>query len=838
MRLKTQTAISIALLFGALPATAQEAETAPTQSDAVELDAIDIEDIRAPKPAYRGFIAEDSGLSVIDKEALTGLEDGSGDALDALRLMPNVNFDVNQVSTDRDNLLDLRPSDISIAGGQTYDNAFRIDGVGVNNVMDVSNDNPQSIFDVAGASAQTIFLDPSLIGGLEVRDSNISARYGDFSGGVVDVKLRDPADKFGASIRYGYENDDMMDYITDDDVDLSEANAPPAFTRWRVHATMDAPVNDKLKLLFGFGRSAAEVYYPQNASYGGNFRGMKSTSDNYLVKGTYDFSDTLRLTSSVIYSPYESESAASSGINNIVTTKGGGLTLKTELDGRTGLTDWLIRASYVDSDASREAPPINYNWSSLAPSIDFCTGTSCTTGGIGNLDQVQRDYALEGEANRPLFGGEFAFGGQVAYVDAHKGRGKELRMYSRGVYDPDTVCADPSDTSCIDGEIAALQYNLYEAYDADAEILQGSIWAEQAQSFGPLDVRAGVRVSTDDYLENTNIAPRLSAVWNIRDDVQLTAGANRYYTRNLLVYAIREQRPDSYLYRRTGTVDGDSLVFSPDDWDLYLWSVPTSYHDAELNTPYSDELTMALTFPAMSAFNGIGRIKAVQRWHRDQIVAGPRQNVTEYDDNDDPYTRRVYYPSNAGKTDYLGLSAEWAGTWRNSSLILNAEWSETYNNAANDGTYFDELDPEELMLELIYYKGQIISRAQLQNEAYRENYATPFTANAALRSTWLKKSLDTTLWLYWKGEYETIGDTGVNETIDGVRYDVYDEVTRKASLRVDLNATYTIPEFDLGRLQLEARISNLFNTLPYTDVTDSNPYQRGRALWVGFNLAY
>ena len=67
---------------------------------------------------------------------------------------------------------------------------------------------------------------------------------------------------------------------------------------------------------------------------------MKSTSDNYLVKGTYDFSDTLRLTSSVIYSPYESESAASSGINNIVTTKGGGLSLKTELDGRTGLTDW------------------------------------------------------------------------------------------------------------------------------------------------------------------------------------------------------------------------------------------------------------------------------------------------------------------------------------------------------------------------------------------------------------------------------------------------------------------------------------------------------------------
>jgi len=838
MRLKTQTAIGIALLFGALPAIAQETEASTAESEAVELDAIDIEDTRAPQPAYRGFIAEDSGLSIVDKESLDGLEDGSGDALDALRLMPNVNFDVNHSSADRDDLQDLRPANISISGGQTYDNTFRIDGVGVNSVMDVSNSNAQSIFDVAGASSQSIFLDPSLIGSLELRDSNISARYGEFSGGVVDVKLRDPGDEFGASLRWGYENDDMMEYLTDDNADREEADPPPAFKKWRVHGTVDAPVNDKLRLLFGFGRTVADVNYPVSASYGDNFRGFKSTSDNFLVKGVYDFSDTLRLTTSVIYSPYESESAAASGINNLVTSKGGGLTFKTELDGQTGETDWLVRASYVDSDSSREAAPVQYNWSSEAPSIDFCSGRNCSTGGIGNLDQTQQDFALEGEASRPLFGGTFDFGGTISYVDAYKGRDKELRMYSRGVYDPNTVCADPTDASCIDGEIAAIQYNFFPAYDANAEILQGAVWAEQASSLGPVDVRAGARVSTDDYLENTNIAPRLSAVWNIRDDVQLTAGANRYYSRNLLAYAIREQRPDWALYQRAGVADGTDLVFSPDDWGLDRLLISTSYHDADLDTPYSDEATLALTFPALEAFNGIGRLKAVQRWHRDQIVSSPIEDVTEYDEAGDPYARRVHYPTNNGKTDYVGLSAEWAGTWRNTSLVLNAAWSETYNNSANEGTYFDEYDPEELLEELILYQGQLISLAQLQNEAYRENYATPFTANAAFRSTWFDKALDTTLWLYWKDEYETIGDTGENETIDGLRYDVYDEVTRKASLRVDLNATYTIPEPIIGNVQIEARISNLFNELPYTDVTDANPYQRGRAIWLGINFVY
>jgi hypothetical protein len=345
-------------------------------------------------------------------------------------------------------------------------------------------------------------------------------------------------------------------------------------------------------------------------------------------------------------------------------------------------------------------------------------------------------------------------------------------------------------------------------------------------------------VSADDYLKNTNFAPRLSAVWNIRDDVQLTAGANRYYTRNLLAYAISEDEPDSYLYRRTGTSDGTDLVFSPDDWSLYRWSVLTSYYDAKLDTPYSDEATLALTFPAFKNLNGIGRLKAVQRWHRDQILARPMETVEQIDDEGAPYTRRVRYPSNKGKTDYVGLSAEWAGTWKNTSFTLNAAWSETYNNADDEGEYFDEYDPEELLEDLIYYQGQIIPKSQLQDEAYRENFATPFTANAAVRSTWLNEALDTTLWLYWKDEYETIGDTREDIEVDGLDYDVYDTLVRDASLRVDLNATYTIPEFSKGRVQLEARVSNLFSSLPHTDVTDRDPYQLGRAVWLGINYVY
>jgi len=839
MKIATQTALGAILLLGAAPALAQQNE-APTEAqdtEAVELEAIDIEDTRAPMPPYRGFIAEDSGLSVIDKDSVQGLEDGSGDALDVLRLLPNVNFDVNQFSAEPEDLQDLRPSDISISGGQIYDNSIRIDGVAVDNVMDVTETNPFNFNEVAGASAQTIFLDPSLLDTLEVRDSNISARFGEFSGGVVDATLRDPDEEFGASLRFGFENDDLTEYEVDD-ADLAAADPPPTFTRWRLHGTVDAPVNDRFGLLFGFGRSQAEVDYALSEGYGGAFRGLRSTSDNFLVKGIYDFDNGMTLTSSLVYSPYESEAANPNGVDNLIVTKGGGLTFKAELDGRTGELDWLVRGSYVDADMSRDAPPFNFSWSSEAPSIDFCTNRNCTQGGFGDLEQYQRDYTLEAEASHPLLGGRFDFGGEIGLVDAFKARNEEGRAYSRGSFDPNTVCADASDPACIDGEIALPQYIAYMPYEANVEILQAAIWAEQSQSFGPVDLRAGVRVSTDDYLENTNVAPRVSAVWNFNDTWQLSAGANRYYARNFVGYAIREQYPDFFLFNREPTIAGTDLIYSEADWSLTRSTVLTGYRDAGLATPYSDELTAALTFPAFEELNGIGRFKLVQRAHRDQIVRLPLEEVTETNANGDPFTRRVFRPSNEGETDYLGLSAEWTGSWRNTALTLNAAWSETLNNADNLGTYFDSFDDEELTTDFVLYQGRIVSIAELQDEAYRENFATPLTVNAALRSRWLDDALDTTLWFYWKDEYETIGDTGVNETIDGTGYDVYDKLVRDASLRVDLNAAYTLPEFGAGRVQLEARVSNLFSELPNTDVSASQPYQRGRSLWVGLNWVY
>ncbi|MEE4638310.1 MAG: TonB-dependent receptor plug domain-containing protein, partial [Wenzhouxiangella sp.] len=189
--------------FGASMTAAQDRADSAEQSEAVDLETIEVVDTEPPAPAYLGFDPVDSGRSVLERESIRSHETGDGDMLDPLRLLPNISFDVDQQSVDREDLQDLRPSDISISGAQFYDNNIRIDGVGVNNLHDVTNDNPFNFNEVAGSASQTIFVDPALIEVLDVQDSNISARYGDFTGGVVDAVIRDPLGTFGGTVQYG-----------------------------------------------------------------------------------------------------------------------------------------------------------------------------------------------------------------------------------------------------------------------------------------------------------------------------------------------------------------------------------------------------------------------------------------------------------------------------------------------------------------------------------------------------------------------------------------------------------------------------------------------------------
>ncbi|WP_426023444.1 hypothetical protein [Brevundimonas sp. PWP3-1b1] len=164
MRIALLTSVGVtAVLTLAGAAAAQSTPDVPT---------VVVEDQGRMAPTYRLGDGQDSGTSTFTREAVEARAPGSGDVNEILKALPTVQFTSTQGRATRAALQDLRPENLSISGGSIYENLFLLDGVGVNSRLDVSNDNFAMFDDVANGSAQTVWMDASLIGALTVRDSN------------------------------------------------------------------------------------------------------------------------------------------------------------------------------------------------------------------------------------------------------------------------------------------------------------------------------------------------------------------------------------------------------------------------------------------------------------------------------------------------------------------------------------------------------------------------------------------------------------------------------------------------------------------------------------------
>lgn len=127
----------------------------------------------------------------ISSKILGNISSNNGDLTSALKILPNVQYSNNELSSQNPGEID--PANISISGGLYYQNNFLIDGFNMNNDLDPSisggSYNPVAITALPGQS-QGLNIDLSLIESINVQDSNISAAYGHFSGGVIEATTK------------------------------------------------------------------------------------------------------------------------------------------------------------------------------------------------------------------------------------------------------------------------------------------------------------------------------------------------------------------------------------------------------------------------------------------------------------------------------------------------------------------------------------------------------------------------------------------------------------------------------------------------------------------------
>lgn len=824
---------TLASVIGAPHAFAQEPEPE-------RLGVVTVKDESRAAARYRFGDAVDSGTSAIDETAIAADTPGSGDVNQLLKALPTAQFSLDERSATRENLQDIRPEQISISGGRPYENLFLIDGIGVNSQLDTSDTTPFDFNEVAGATPQTIWLDSGLIGAISVRDSNVSARFGGFTGGVVEIETRDPSRAFGMTATYSSTSTDLTSFrLSDGSADRLAGRLPPepTYDKQRWGLTLDLPINDRLRLVAGYNHSSSDVVYQRSANYGGGLFGQSSTSENYLLKANADLPAGVSLDAQIAYSPYESEASNPNGVNNLIVSNGGGLVGSLRLKGRRGEGEWSLKAGFASSRTDRDSPENNFSRPSAAPSINYCAATNCAEGGFGSIRQRQESFTLSGDYETPLWNGDLSLGFDLQQVEAQKRRLQTNRAYqtasvATGSLGPNVVCASANDVACVNGEYALTRYQEYRAYDAQANVTDIGLWAEYRRLTGGFDIRAGLRYGYESFLGNATWSPRLSVAHNLPLGMTATVGLNRYYGRSFLGYAIREQYPDNYTYQRTGRASGAQQIFS-EDWALSNTSRGTRYSDADLKTPYSDELTVALSG---QLFGGEWRARGILREGHDEFTRSSSERLVYHPETGGVSTFTSYTVTNGGETSYQGLSLEYLRGFGRHTLSLNTNLSKTTTNAEN---YFETSDDDQFESEQVFYRGQVISLLDILRENQRLDFASPFIVNASLSSSWWSGRLQTTLNGRFRDGFEQVGETGATEVVDGVRYDVWDVLEYDPSVTLNLNASLDIARTGLGSATLDLRIDNVFDTIPNNNsISVSQPYQLGRVMWLGLKVRY
>lgn len=884
--------LACALALAASPAMAQDAsdEDLPEisvgtqQTDTSGTAAAEDEDdgdagtgvTAVPGVVLGGSAVADTGTTVFDATNVRVRTDGSGDANTFLRNLPNVQYQSDTSTSAGETLqstIDTRPLLLSINGGRTYENNFILNGVSINTITGPVERSDPTMSDtdgtpnadiVYGLHPQMVFVPSEFLGSATVIDSNASAEYGEFQGGVVIYDLaKPPTDRYRATINYSRHTDSMVNYILATPTGTNPLDRKhPTFTKNNLAVSIGAPITTDWSFIAQASRKTAETSKQKDYKlFDGwvdeesenTFLRFATTVRTDIGKFTFDtsFTDYVQNWQSPtfreMFMDVETQSSSTQieyfgaldGISNAAIGLGG-VTLKSRVyfnDSNTGnytnsneshapigYRRRRVAGVWVDTFESTE-----YEWCRPDPieSLDSLPPTAvnnntvCNHGGYGNKEQAQADLGIMAQLRGNVFMGNFLIGAEAKNVEGRRAR-DEFTYYT-GYVTATGQTSNPLSPAggvfyCAPGDKACSreQYNrtktVWEAFDVTQDVNAFHGYAELDQTLGWFNVRAGVRVDYEDYFKNLNIAPRLAGTITPFSGVSFTGGFNRYYIGETLYYALRDAQPRGQAYQRTHAADGTV----PDDYVQLGSTGSYGYLASDLDTPYRDEYTAGIRIRD-PLFAGQWRLRYVERFGRDLFSSETCGGST---------CREL---TNEGESYYRAATAEYTKMWPNLStpfmmsgaaITAGITWSE---QSLSRNSYHDDDDSDDRIL----YKGQ--SYTPQSFNAVTGNLDIPVRVGATFATTWFNDRLFLALSAGYNFGYEGVYDTGVNETFEGRPHDVWDDHSFKANLMLDLTGEIAITE----QAAIEFQVNNLLNNAGNSVANNQNPWVRGRSYWVG-----
>lgn len=799
--------------------------------------------------------SQSMGTQILTAEQIKQFPTANGSITELLKHNPNVRF---SNTTDSSNTPgELAPENVSFHGEKFYNNNFMIDGLSNNNTInpganggELSNTpDGYSPTDLPAGGTQSFWINSELVEQLEVFDSNVSAKYGDFTGGVVDARLKDPnLEKASGKISYRTTRDSWTRYHIDasevEDFELAtKLTQQPKFKKEFYSFSANQPLSDKAGFIFAYNRQKSTI--PNYHAYLDEWHDQERLAETYLLKGTYlaDNGDMFRLTG--MYAPHESKYFRKDAKNGGYTNTGGGYRANMEWEHNadwgkvTSLAGYQFEQNKIDHSSDTYQSWWRYRTASnfVSDTIDWGSVTAGTAsqlayiGGYGSFSTEKRTTTLKQDYELNPFNlaglqHQIDLGWQVDIYSARYKRFSDVSL-GRGTATiaADTVCQS-GDDFCIDGEQYFKSVTLYPAREVEGNYTNYAVYLQDSMNFGNLEVTPGVRAQYDDFLKNLTLAPRFAASYDVFGDrtTRVFGGANRYYGQNLLAYKLRSGISSNIIRTRNNAgaawTDGDVRTASID------------YDISNLKTPYSDELSLGIS---QRVADTLLTVKWTGRSGQDQFG---RKTIT----NDEG--KRYYVLDNNAKTQgsTFSLTAEPISpthfAWADLSWSLGASY---VNNKSSAQAYYDSGSGEDDEKKVIF-DGRLMERSEMD----ALDFNTPWNAFVNLNTYFPALRLNWNQNFGYTAGYNgyttvTVSCPDANSACGSYEGSAteYQKTKYKDYFTYDWRFNYTQPLYKDQSVDLTLDVINVLDNVIETSQTTASgnsktvTYKTGRQFWLG-----
>lgn len=756
----------------------------------------------------------------------------TGTLTEALRGQSRINFDRDYGNPAR--AADVAAPLISIYGSKPYENHYAINGMDNNNTLNPGTtyeDRTYLVLDPTGDS-NNLMLQTDLVESLAVYSENIPVMYGDFTGGVVDARLRNAAvDKWHGSVSVTHTDSAWG-------TEKTQGQGKATFKRSRGTVTLEGSVvKDKVGALLAYSRHQSQTPIALSRHFAVEAVGHRRHENLMLRVNTAD-NQPVSLGATFIWAPYQAESFREGSRNGRYRLIGGGwsLLLDSKADFKGG--QWSLDLGYAHNEVSRKHDANRFFFWLLEPNgkasryatwFEYFNGWA-TEGGYGDSDRTQDMINAKAQVQWDAFN----WGGLEHRITAGVDLTHRSVDYDRQGYiffrnpTADARVQGSLDDGVVSGEQYSAKRTVSHPVSGYKKAHTAALYAQDEIRLERFTIRPGLRIGWDSVGRNTDVAPSLMLDADLLNDgrFHLTAGANRYYGTQILGSFFANR---FHATTQTRTVDNNGQLTPWSKHDLMTQGVKRRL--GALKTPYSDELTLGAT--AQLNRHVALHLTAVKRDYKKQLSTkkvsdDPRYDTELTNDGASHYKGLVFCLDANYDLGVFGRHVSELGATVSRVSGSETRWLTSWNNAVEEG-----LDPDHVLLD-----GKKIARSAMPASNFNPAWVLTYAHTAAFWHDRLR-----TQWLFrMEGKSDTI-DFADPDVVDGMESFVTFKIKRRAHL--DLNAELDLYKKGDTVVTLSAQVLNLLDQTKTVYKPDGISWygpkaftEMGRQYYIGLKAAF